>query len=274
MDQQDRDHDLDIPPYASQRHPSRGFDPEMRRMALIAGGLAIVIVGVALIWDGVRPHLGPPPVIKPPAGPMRTVPKNPGGLQVPGANEQIMSGKVASGPPQLAPPPPPPDLSRLAEAAATAAKLSTPPPPPPRPPSAAASALPLPLPPPPSPPGPSPASSPPPQPELQLPVPNPVVIMPPRPAKPPPPPVATGSAEGFTVQLAALGSREQAEQAWRRLRARAPGLLASHTPAIVPGQVKGHTWYRLRLEGFQTRAAAVDLCERLKARHISCYIPR
>lgn len=269
MDHQDYDQDLDIPPYASQRQPSRGFDPEMRRMAIIAGGLAVVIVGVALVWGGVHPRLGPPPVIKPPSGPMRTVPKNPGGLQVPGANEQIMSGTTVSGPPQLAPPPPAPDLSRLAQEAASSQSPPLPSSPPPRPaaPEMAASEPPLPLPPalPPAKPAAAPASS------------SSAAAAAVQVGKALPkvtPPAMAEHAGPFAVQLAALTSRPKADAAWQTLLARVPDLLAGRKPVVVPGNVKGRTYYRLRLGGFQTAAAAADFCARLKVRHVSCYIPK
>lgn len=265
MDQQDYEHEYDVPPYATRRHQSRGFDPEMRRIALIAGGFAVAVVVVALVWGGVHPRLGPPPVIKPPPGPMHSVPANPGGLQVPGANEQIMSGKVASGPPQLAPPPPAPDFSALAQQGNAARPKPAPASPAPAPSDATTQAAALPKPPPlPAPPPASPATasaaaSPSSQVGKALPA-----ITTPRQAT---------SSGAFAIQLAALTSMPKANEAWQTLLARVPDLLAGRKPVVVPGQVKGRTYYRLRLGGFTSAAAADDFCARLKSRHVSCYVP-
>ncbi|ABQ30168.1 SPOR domain-containing protein [Acidiphilium cryptum] len=290
MDRQDYDDEIDIPPYAVRRPPTRGFDPEMRRIALIAGGFAGAIVLVALIWGGVHPRLGPPPVIKPPPGPMRTAPANPGGLQVPGANEQIMSGTTASGPPRLAPPPPQPDFSKLAAEANSAqpkpklapkmptaaavqtqppgaGPVTTLPPPPVLPPSAAAlasgasasasaSAAP-------AAPATTPATAAAAAPNPQVGKAMPTII----------PPTQAASAGPHDIQLGALVSMAKANEAWQILLARVPDLLAGRTPVVVPGTVNGQTFYRLRLGGFASAAAAAAFCDRLKTRHVACYVP-
>ena len=287
MDRQDYDDEIDIPPYAVRRPSTRGFDPEMRRIALIAGGFAGAIVLVALIWGGVHPRLGPPPVIKPPPGPMRTAPVHPGGLQVPGANEQIMSGTTSAGPPQLAPPPPQPDFSKLAaeansslpklkpvpKAAASTATQSQPanaglvatlPPPPPLPPSAApasgaspsgAAA--------PATPATSPSAAGTTAPNPQIGKAMPAII----------PPKQAASAGPHDIQLGALVSMAKANEAWQILLARVPDLLAGRTPVVVPGTVNGRTFYRLRLGGFASAASAAAFCDRLKTRHVACYVP-
>ena len=289
MDRQDYDDEIDIPPYAVRRPPSRGFDPEMRRIALIAGGFAGAIVLVALIWGGVHPRLGPPPVIKPPPGPMRTAPTNPGGLQVPGANEQIMSGTTAAGPPQLAPPPPQPDFSKLAAEAnasqpkpkpapqsapkTTASAQSQPPsaspaatlpPPPPLPPSAAPA------------PGASPSGAAAPATPATTPLAAGTTTANPQIGKAMPaiiPPKQAASAGPHDIQLGALVSMAKADEAWQILLARVPDLLAGRTPVVVPGTVNGQTFYRLRLGGFASAAAAAAFCDRLKTRHVACYVP-
>lgn len=259
-----QDPDIDIPPYASPRLRARGVDPETKRMAIIAGGLGVGIIALALIWSGIHTSLGPPPVIKPPSGPMRTVPKNPGGLQVPGAHEQIMSGEVASGPPQLAPPPPQPDFSKLDQEEAAA--LPKPPPPTPAtPPSSAATstvpALPLPPPPPPQ------------FAAATIPTPTPAPIPTPPPPSTTAPAQTTGSG-AYAVQLAALTSMAKADQAWQVLVARVPDILGNQKPVVVPGLVHGNTFYRLRLEGFPTAKAAGTFCARLKSRGVTCYLPK
>jgi hypothetical protein len=87
-------------------------------MALGAGGVSLLVIVVALLWGGVRATgFGPPPVISAPPGPIRVLPSNPGGLTVPGADVQIMSGDDSNAPPQLAPAGPSPEISQLDQAA-------------------------------------------------------------------------------------------------------------------------------------------------------------
>lgn len=256
------DPDIDIPPYASARARSRKIDPETKLMAIIAGGLGIGVIALAMIWSGVHTGLGPPPIIKPPAGPMRTKPTNPGGLQVPGAHERIMSGGVAAGPPQLAPASQQPDFSKLDREAAASqpAPAHTAPPaaPAPAPPPAAVASLPLPPPGQPS------------QPAALAPLPAAAIAaLPPMTA-----PTQVTTSGAYAVQLAALNSMPKADQAWQTLVARVPDILSTEKPVVVPGVVHGRTFYRLRLDGFATAAAATSFCARLKSRGVTCYIPK
>jgi hypothetical protein len=95
------------------RRQTAAFDPAMRRIALGAGGIATLVIVVALVWSGMKPGMGfgPPPVITAPPGPLRVVPANPGGITVPEADEQIMSGDSSNAPAQLAPDGSSPDLA-------------------------------------------------------------------------------------------------------------------------------------------------------------------
>jgi hypothetical protein len=118
----DPDPDLKIPEYSYQARKRQAVDPAMRRIVLAAGGISVVIIGVALVWSGVRPRMGfgPPPEIAAPDVPLRIAPADPGGLTVPGANEPIMSGNVSSGPATLAPEAPQPDIQPFQPAAPAA----------------------------------------------------------------------------------------------------------------------------------------------------------
>ncbi|GLR67413.1 hypothetical protein GCM10010909_20940 [Acidocella aquatica] len=98
--------------------PAQPMDQAVRKMVLGAGGVSVLVILVALLWSGVRATgFGPPPVIEPPPGPLRTAPADPGGLTVPGADQQIMSGDATTAPLQLAPAPPPPAVAQLDQAA-------------------------------------------------------------------------------------------------------------------------------------------------------------
>jgi hypothetical protein len=87
----------------------------MRRIAIGAGGISVLIIGVALAWSGVRPRIGfgPPPEISAPATPLRVAPTDPGGLTVPEANVPIMSGETSTAAPQISAPAAPPDIAQL-----------------------------------------------------------------------------------------------------------------------------------------------------------------
>jgi hypothetical protein len=110
----------------SSRRSGRPVDPAIRRMALGAGGVSAFVIVVALLWSGVHGGgFGPPPVILPPPGPLRIAPANPGGLVVPEADQQIMSG-AASGPAQLAPAAAAPDIAQLDQAAGVGVAAASP----------------------------------------------------------------------------------------------------------------------------------------------------
>jgi cell division septation protein DedD len=112
--------------------PGQPMDPAIRKMALGAGGVSVLVIVVALLWGGVRATgFGPPPVISAPPGPIRVLPSNPGGLTVPGADVQIMSGDDSSAPPQLAPAGAAPEISQLDQAAGVVAPAPAPVAPPP-----------------------------------------------------------------------------------------------------------------------------------------------
>ncbi len=117
--------------YAARRQRAE-VDPAMRRMALAACGVSALVIGLALFWSGVRPRVGfgPPPEIAAPATPLRVAPADPGGLTVPGANVQIMSGDASSAPAQLAPEVQAPEVAALDQSAGIVPPAPPAPPPP------------------------------------------------------------------------------------------------------------------------------------------------
>ncbi len=112
--------------YRGQQRPL--VDQATRRMIFLAAGVSVLVIAVALVWSGVKPHMGfgPPPVITAPPGPLRVLPSDPGGLTVPGANEQIMSGDVSSAAPQLAPDGQAPAIAQLQDAAGEGQPVAAP----------------------------------------------------------------------------------------------------------------------------------------------------
>ncbi len=110
------------------RRQQSPVDPAVRRIALAAGGVSVLIIVVALLWSGVRASgFGPPPVILPPPGPLRVLPASPGGLTVPEADQQIMSGNDSGPAPQLAPDTPAPAIAQLNQAAGVPGAPAPPP---------------------------------------------------------------------------------------------------------------------------------------------------
>jgi SPOR domain len=209
-----------------------GMDPAMRRMALGAGGLSVLVIAVALLWSGVRgTGFGPPPVITAPPGPLRVAPANPGGLTVPEANVPIMSGVASVAPPQLAPSQASPDVSQLDQEAG----IGVPPPPP---------VLKS---------GPSVDLS-------QLDQAAGVSA------------AAPAASNGVAVQLASIGSQPGAQEIWSVLQQKMPDLLGHRSADIVPAVVNGQTVWRLRVGGFADLAAAKDFCATLRARHAACIV--
>ncbi len=88
---------------------------------------------------------------------------------------------------------------------------------------------------------------------------------------PPPAPETTADAgAGPMVQLGALNSADEAEHVWAHDSAANPALFAGKTHIVQTADVKGHTYYRLRVEGFDSKAAASKFCGELLAAGAAC----
>jgi len=255
--------ELEIPPpgYRVSRR-SAGIDPATRRMATIAAGIGGTLVVLVGLWSMIGGSSTGVPVVPPPPGAMRAKPANPGGMQVMGANEPILGGGNANGPPSLAPPPETPDLQALQNppagqpAVVTEDGGSTPPAGAPPgaplgaatvPPAVGANGLPL---PPPSPPPIRLASA----------------------SAAPPPPAGIGTGTATEVQLAALSSKESALGEWQQLQAALPGLLDGRQPLVSKVEVDGHVFWRLRTGGFANIAEATSFCAAVRAKGKACDI--
>jgi Flp pilus assembly protein TadD len=89
-------------------------------------------------------------------------------------------------------------------------------------------------------------------------------------ATPPPPAPMPASSAGPMVQLGALNSQDAAEHVWTHESAANPALFAGKTHIIETADVNGHTYYRLRVQGFESRAAASRFCGELLAAGSAC----
>ncbi len=225
--------DLSIPSptYRIPRH-RHGMDPATRRLAFIAGGLGATLLLVVGGWTVIGHRTAAVPVVQADNRPIRVKPENPGGLQVAGANEDILSGGSESKVGKLAPPP---------EAPAPQELQSPPPVVAASPPAAAAT--------------PAPA--------------KPVAAKPDAaPDKHP----ATPAAKGALVQLAAVNSEDAAKSEWQRLSKRLPDLLGQRKPAFVKAERDGRTLWRVRTGGFSDVAQATSFCEKMRAKGVGCLV--
>jgi len=240
--------DLEIPPpgYRVTR-VGRRMDPATRRLGLIACGLGAVLLAVGAVWAvSGRQGSTAVPVIEADSQPVRVKPANPGGMQVAGVGDSILSGQDHGGIETLAPPPEVPAPQALRAASS---------PPPPQAPAAI-------IPPAPAPAPPATAASAPARPTPSMPSATAAIAQ--RPAAAPP-----GHTE---VQLAAFDSEAAARAEWDRLGKRMPDLLGGHRADVLRADVAGRTVWRLRTGGFADTAQATAFCERVRAKGAGCAI--
>lgn len=86
---------------------------------------------------------------------------------------------------------------------------------------------------------------------------------------------AAESDTGYKVQLAAVRSPEQAREEWERLRKKHPDLLEKLRLTVTRadlGADKGGVFFRLRAGPVADRAAARELCAKLKERKMGCLV--
>ena len=221
------------------------IDPQMMRLALIAGGVVAVIaagVGGYALMDH-RPRSVP--VIEADSRPIRVRPDNPGGMQIAGADEQFMGGQGSGQSDAMAPPTEAPELGALRAQIDAARQPASPvppvqpvAPPPPASPQAVAAA--------------------------------------PEPPAPMPPPAARAAvpapAGKMQVQLAAVETEQDAKSEWQRLAKKMPDLLSSRHPAVVKAERDGKLLWRLRTGGFADIAQATAFCTQVRAKGAGCTV--
>src|SRR5690349_11480693 len=83
----------------------------------------------------------------------------------------------------------------------------------------------------------------------------------------PAPAARAPASSGWVVQLSSQRDETTAWSSWKKLQASTGGLLAKHAPAVVRADLgaKG-VYFRLQVQGLETKRDAQDLCGRLKAR--------
>jgi len=248
-----------MPAAAIYRIPRRrGMDPGTKRLAVIAGGLGAALIAVVGIWSiGERQGGGRLPVVEADNRPVRVKPENAGGLQIAGANDEILSGETGPQSGKLAPPPESPEPQAL-HAQPNAARIPSQPAPSASSPAALA---------PPSIPRASGSVS------AEAPR-APAVQGPAHSAEAPKKeaisrPIAPGSRPA-EVQLASVGSEDAAKAEWERLAKRMPEMLNGRRPAVSKTERDGRAYWRLRTGGFSDIAQATAFCERVRAKGGGC----
>ncbi|HKM62078.1 MAG TPA: SPOR domain-containing protein [Acidisphaera sp.] len=251
---------LDMPTYRAPR--SAGLDGGTKRLALTALGLGGALVVVLGLWTVSGHRRGDIPVIRAEPGPYRVKPTDPGGMQVNGADEDVLGTGRPGVDDKLAPPPetPEPSALRTTQSAPTANAAPAPAPAP-----AATSPAPAPAAAPPGASAPAASVAPAIAPAAATPAPRttPAAPMPPHAAAQP------GATE---VQLAAVASEDDAQKEWARLSHKAPELLGDRRPLVTRFERDGKTFFRVRTGGFADVAEATRFCEQARAKGLACSI--
>ncbi|WP_340118861.1 SPOR domain-containing protein [Pelagibius sp. 7325] len=84
--------------------------------------------------------------------------------------------------------------------------------------------------------------------------------------------VAALTAGDVVLQLSSVKSQAAAATEWKRLTAAHPGLLGDRPLALEQADIQGTTYFRVQTGPFPSRAAAADICAKLKARNQDCLV--
>lgn len=220
-----------------------GMDRSTKAVLFAAAGLSgLVVVGIAG-WALTGRHDAVIPVIEADSRPVRVKPENAGGLQVSGAEDQVLGGGVSA-----------------AQGVAPAAETPSP--------QALRAKM--------GPQAPAPAAA---QPPAAQPVPAQPAPSVSAPAAPQQPAAsreaarpAAPAASATMVQLAAVGSEQAAQGEWQRLAKRMPDLLGDRRPVVQRADHDGRVIWRLRTGGFADIADATGFCARVRSKGGACSI--
>ena len=240
--------DLTIPTpvYRGARRSRPQGDPVTRRTLMIAGVLGVslaVILGASTLFHR---HAREVPVVQADTRPIRVKPDNPGGLQVPSANNEVFSGGSDTDGSKLSAAPEVPNPAAMRAA-------------PPQPATVTTVAPPV-------------AVEPPKVPRTTRVETEPSHAAPARVSADLHPAPAVAQARGVVVQLAALTSEDAAKTEWQHLSKRMPDLLGSHQPNYSRTDRDGHIFWRLRTAGFADAAQARSFCEQVHAKGGNCSV--
>ncbi len=210
----------------------RGIDLGTRKLAWTAAGLGGALIVVIGLYSAIGHRSTVVPVIQADSRPIRMKPENRGGMQISGADEDVMGGGANALASKLAPAseaPAPKMLRAQQDTAPTPAAA------PPVSEAAVSSAAMLPV------------------------VEKPRVT-------------AVVAAPRMLVQVGALGSEPAAHAEWKHLTATMPDLFGGRQPTVSRTEHDGHVLWRLRTGGFTDVAQATAFCERVRAKRAGCSI--
>ena len=255
--------DLEIPmprmaPAWRVREPARGLDAHTRRLAIIAGGIGLLLVAVLGFWGIRGSRTEGVPIVAADPRPVRAKPTDAGGMEVTGQDEAILGGgSTTAEKDTLAPPPETPAPQALEQMQKIAEKPAARP--------AEAKVVPV---PPPAPPKQTVALT---QPVPVLPQ-SAVSAAPERVTRSPKSVLGQAFLGGAQVQLAALPTEDLANTEWIRLVRRLPELLTDRRPAISKVERDGRAFWRVRTGGFADAATATAFCVKIRARGTGCSV--
>lgn len=222
------------------------MDQGTKYLLCAAAGLGGLLLAGVASWALIGGHSTAIPVIEADSRPIRVKPENAGGMQVVGAEDQVMGGHGARTQ----------SMAPAAEVPAPQALRAQNPPPAHAPPITAAPSV---------------------QAEA-VPSMPPATVAPQRSAASvsaaPVQAVHAGviSAAGPVVQLAAVDSEQVAQSEWQRLAKRMPDLLNDRRPLLQRAEHDGHVVWRVRTGGFADIAEATGFCARVRSKGGACSI--
>jgi len=245
--------------------PRGGIEPATKRLIVIAGGLAVAVVGAIGITALSGSRQTEVPVLRAEDRPLRVKPENPGGMQIAGAATEIFGGEREGTGSRLAPAIEAPDpkglQAQMAPAAAPKPRAAAPETAVPPTPAAATKAAAM--------------SHPSTQAQsgakpgavaekhaVTAPAQSPAASAGAKPA----------GAKAIGVQLAALSTEAAAREEWRILTRKFPELLNGHQPNFVKAEHDGRTVWRVRTGGFSDLAQASGFCGRARAKGAACAV--
>lgn len=267
--------------------------PALRILPVALAGAAVLGFAI-IVWyaysTGVREGSETAAPLLRPDGPVKVMPENPGGMEVPHQDKTVFNRIDEQGEtsPEVERLLPPPEAPRSPPGELTVGPGATPPdsgrvpmPAPPPLPSqdpALADIRRVPVPQQPAPPVRLTPDEPPAAPAPQPPASTqraPAAATPPAPTPAPAAPAQTASAGAFRIQIGAVKSDAAARQQWQTVTQRNRDVLANVTPIVERADLgqKG-IFYRIQGGGFETRAAAQSVCDTLKSRNVGCFVVR
>lgn len=231
------------PVRTSYRARRPGMDRGTKYLLCAAAILGALLLVGTVSWTLIGSRNTTVPVIEADSRPLRVKPENAGGLQVVGADDQVMGGHGATTQ-SMAP------SAEVPAPQALRAQMQPQPPAPATSQTAAGPAVP-----------PQVAASP------------PSIATPQRPAVPAQAVHPLAPPAGSTlVQLAAVDSEQAAQAEWQRLAKRMPELLGDRRPVVQRADREGRTIWRVRTGGFADVADATGFCARVRTKGGACSI--